>query len=190
MFLYIRQWLLKVMQIMKKGLCSLLAAVLLALVVAVTPAFAAGMNANEQKAYDEFCAILDKYAVSNGGWFDAYHNKQYKEEARSALLHQHIDLDQTAYQEFSDILKKIDPILAKCHSEREAWSHYDEIVKLVNSVANKYDMDVYVTSSDHNAHVVVKQTGYGLVQTGIVAGASAAVLCVAFFISKKFKLFL
>lgn len=173
---------------MKKGLWSILAAVLLALVVA-TPAFAAGMNANEQKAYDEFCAILDKYATSNGGWFDSYHNKQYKEEARSALLHEHIDLDQTAYQEFSDILKKIDPILAKCHSEREAWSHYDEIVKLVNSVANKYDMDVYVTSSDHNAHVVVKQTGFSLAQTGIVAGSAALVLCVAFFITKKSKFF-
>lgn len=180
---------MKVMSQMKKGLFAFLAAVLLALVVA-TPAFAAGMNSNEQKAYDEFCAILDKYAVSNGGWFDSYHNKQYKEEARSALLHEHIDLDGTAYQEFSDILKKIDPILATCNSEREAWSHYDEIVKLVNSVANKYDMDVYVTASDHNAHVIVKQTGFGLAQTATVAAAAGVVLCGAFFVAKKSKLFI
>lgn len=173
---------------MKKGFFAVLAAVLLALCV-VSTAFAAELNANEQKAYDEFCAILDKYDVANGGWFATSHSKQYKEEARSALLNEAVDLDETAYQEFSDVLKKIDPILAKCNSQRDAWNHYDEIVGLVNGVANKYGMNVSVDADDFEAHVVVKQTGFGLAQTAFIAGAAVLVLCGAFAIAKKNNLF-
>lgn len=173
---------------MKKCIFAFLAAILLALVV-VSPAYATGMNSNEQKAYDELCAMLDKYDEAGGGWLESSHAKQYKEEARSALLHEHVNLDEDDYQDVSNVLKKIDGILASCNSQEEAWDRYDEISNLVNRVTRKYDMQVFFDSESEEIHAVVKQTEFNFVQSGTVVALALVTLGIASLIAKKSKHF-
>lgn len=178
---------------MKKGFVAIVMATLLSLFAFAPAAFAADMNSNEQKAYDEFCAILDKFEARTN--FD--HAGQYKSEAKRALLDSRIDLDANAYSQFSSILKQIDGVLADCNTQGEAWKKRDQIIPLVNSVANKYKMNVTVDAKTFDATVtidgdtvastgsVVKQTGFSMGEAALMAAVAAVALGGAFYATRK-----
>lgn len=189
---------------MKKRFLSLFAAVLLVL-AAVTPAFAAtvhgnsntggDMNSVEEELLGKFDDIMGKYR-----WFK--HRDQYYEEARAALLDSRIDLDSGAKTKFNDVLDDIDAILATCSGQDDAWNkHGQEIIGLVNGVSKSYKMTVSVDSLTKDATVMidgkaaggtaspVKQTGFDLGKTALVAASSVAVLTVVFFVARKKNLF-
>lgn len=194
---------MKVMSPMKKRFLTLFAAVLLVL-AAAGPAFAAvhgnsnqggDMNSVEEKLLNKFDGIMKKYT-----WFK--HRDQYYEEARAALLDSRIDLDSGAETKFNKVLDDIDAILATCSGQADAWNnHGQEIINLTNSVSKSYKMTVTVDSLTKDATVMidgkaaggtaspVKQTGFDLGKTALVAASSVAVLTVVFFVARKKNLF-
>lgn len=166
----------------------------------VAPAYAAGLNSNEQNLLKEFKAEMDKWPL------DDDHKNQYYGEAESAL--NSVDLDAGACDEFSNTIKEVHDILSKydIKTQHDLWTHYDEIANKVNSVGAKYyKLHVTVDSTKHYAKVtwevdgktstaastssVVRQTGFGVGQTVAVAGVSVAVLVGAYVVARKKQLF-
>ncbi len=182
----------KVIRIMKKGLFAFVLAALLSVTFAI-PAFAAEINADEQKVYDEFAAVVD-----GKSWLKDEFKNQYKTEAQNALLK--VDLDANACAEFSQVVKDVDAELAGCNSQKEAKQHLNTILKIINDVAGKYNMKVSVNAKNYavvtvNGSVVattatgVNQTGFGLAQTALVLAAAVATLAGAFVVARKNSLF-
>ena len=168
----------------------------------VAPAYAAGLNSNEQKLLDEFKQEM-QYWQTNAG-FDQAHLNQYYGEAETAL--NAVDLDAAAYDDFSQAIKDIHKIFEGSKTRNDLWKHYPEIADLLNNIGKKYyKLHVTVDSKTNNAKVtweidgktstaastssVVKQTGFGVGQTVAVAGVSVAVLVGAYVVARKKQLF-
>lgn len=193
---------------MKKGIFAALLAVLM-MFVAVKPAFAGSINANEDKLLSEFNSVIGEYSSAVGS-----HADQYKLQARSALNNDAIDLNETAYNEFMQVINTCRGILADNNviTGADGWAVRNQLLSAINDVAKKYNMTV--TLKDNGDAVVtisvpadsksgapaktvtvadtkknVNQTGFGLGQTALVAAAAATVLAGAFFVARKNKLF-
>lgn len=185
---------------LKNKIAAFVLTLLMSVSVAVPSAFAADMNKNEEKAYDEFCAVLDRFEARTN--FD--HAGQYKAEAKKALLDSRIDLDATAVSKFSEVLSKVDSIFEDCNTQAEAWARRDEIVPAVNKVANQYNMTVTVDAKTKDAKVtingdtiastssnsssgtkIVKQTGFSVGQSLTVAAMAGVSLVIAFAITRR-----
>ena len=166
----------------------------------VAPAYAAGLNSNEQNLLNEFSAEMDKWPL------DKEHKDQYYGEAQSAL--NAVDLDAAACDDFSQAIKDVHSLLSQydIKTQGDLWEHYKEIADIVNKVGAKYyKLHVTVDSTKHYAKVtwevdgktstaassskVVKQTGFGVGQTVAVAGVSVAVLVGAYAVARKKQLF-
>lgn len=189
---------------MKKGILAAILAVMM-MFVAVKPAYAGSINANEDKLLNEFSAVVSEYSGAVGG-----HDKQYASEARNALNNDLIDLDDAAYGKFSQVIKDCKAILANNNVKTGADGRAvaPQLLSAINGVAKDYNMTVSL--KDNGDAVVsitdpskpgstakpvagtksnVNQTGFGLAQTALVAGATATILAGAFFVARKNKLF-
>lgn len=184
---------------MKKGIFASIFGVLLALVLA-TPAFAGTMNSSEQAVYDRFCQVVqDKVGIL----LEQDRADSFKDWAEKALVHDEIDLDQAACDELDDM---IDQVLAYIEengidTKAEASAAYPEIAKLINTVSEKYGITVVVNASLKDGELLVNgkpigttgdlvnNTGFGLGRTVVVAGTAVAVLCGAYVVARKNRLF-
>ena len=194
---------------MKKGLFAFVLAAILS-VVMVVPAFAAnnGLNSNEQAAFDHGMSVANKW--KDAGVLNATDVSNYNEQATAAL--NAVDLSKEASDEFIAAINKIDGMVAAQKEAGKPMSQIREaLLSEINAVANKYNMyvsykagthaqvTVTVKSTDSSGNAktttvastgsTVKQTGFGLEQTAIVAAASVAVLAGAFFVARKKQLF-
>ncbi len=193
---------------MKKGILASVMAMVLSLLM-ITPAFAAELNSNEEALYDEFCSTVDKYKSALDDNTNYPVSSHYKSQAKSALAK--VDLDAGACNEFSGVIKDVDKLLNGSTTRAQLKAKLPDALSKVNAVANKYGMNVsvgshgYVTitieGSDNNgvkkgtsttvadSSKVTKQTGFGLAQTAVVAGAATAVLAGAVVFARKNQLF-
>lgn len=188
---------------MKKGILAAILAVLV-MAVAVKPAYAGTINANEDKLLGEFNAVVEEYR----GMLGDDHANQYESQARSALSNDAIDLNDAAYGEFTQVIKDAKAVLTSNNvtTSAEASKHSAEMLEIINKVATKYNMKVSLdakhyavvtvtnpttgkTSTVASTKTAVNQTGFGLAQTAVVAGAAVAVLAGAAFVARKNKLF-
>ena len=84
---------------------------------------------------------------------------------------------------------------------KAAWDAYPAIAKMINELSEQYGITVIVNVADRMGELQVngktvgttasgaKQTGFGLAQTAIVAGAATATLAGAFVVARKNRLF-
>lgn len=183
----------------KKSIFATVLAVMLAFVFA-TPAFAGTMNSNEKVVYDKFCAAVDSKIPT------LVHQERansFKSWAEKALTDDSIDLTEDDCNKFS---AKIDEVLAYIESNgitdnKAAWDAYPTIAKMINELSEQYGITVIVNVADRMGELQVngktvgttasgaKQTGFGLAQTAIVAGAATATLAGAFVVARKNRLF-
>lgn len=155
---------------------------------------------------------------SKGHEFNEEHRKQYFTEAENALLALDLtdaacDEFYAVVDEVNQVFKD-----AGCKTREELWACYPKIIDKINSVGKKY-YNLHVTVEDkyegevngHWAKVtyevpsnngsgtkkstaastsgVVKQTGFGLGQTAVVAVAAATMLVGAYVVARKKNLF-
>ena len=183
----------------KKSIFATVLAVMLAFVFA-TPALAGTMNSNEKVVYDKFCAAVDSKIPT------LVHQERansFKSWAEKALTDDSIDLTEDDCNKFS---AKIDEVLAYIESNgitdnKAAWDAYPTIAKMINELSEQYGITVTVNVADRMGELQVngktvettatgaKQTGFGLAQTAIVAGAATATLAGAFVVARKNRLF-
>ena len=135
--------------------------------VFATPALAGTMNSNEKVVYDKFCAAVDSKVPQ--------------------LLHQPRANSFKSWAENAD--------------NKAAWDAYPAIAKMINELSEQYGITVIVNVADRMGELQVngktvgttasgaKQTGFGLAQTAIVAGAATATLAGAFVVARKNRLF-
>lgn len=181
----------------------------------VSPAYAATLSGAEQKVLNKFEGEL-KYWMEHTD-FDNDHKQQYYTEAKNALLA--VDLTDAACKEFEGVVDQIHKVFvdAGCKTRHDLWLCYPKIAPIINTVGTKY-YKLHVTVSDHqfssrrkgwcdghwakvtyelnnktytavSTSKVVKQTGFDLTRTVMVMAASALVLVVAYFVSRKLRLF-
>ena len=168
--------------------------------VFATPAFAGTMNSNEKVVYDKFCAAVDSKIPT------LVHQERansFKSWAEKALTDDSIDLTEDDCNKFS---AKIDEVLAYIEDNgiadnKAAWDAYPAIAKMINELSEQYGITVIVNVADRMGELQVngktvgttasgaKQTGFGLAQTAIVAGAATATLAGAFVVARKNRLF-
>lgn len=191
---------------MKKGLFAFVLAAILSVVMTV-PAFAAGIDANEEAVQKHGLEVADKW-VKNGVLNSADYSN-YEEQSKSAL--NKVDLSKEACDEFWAAIDQIDQKVQAQYDKGGKMSDIkQDLLSTINGVAKKYNMSVAATGNHAQVSVTVsttsstgttktttvastgstvKQTGFGLEQTAIVAAASVAVLAGAFFVARKKQLF-
>jgi len=168
--------------------------------VFATPALAGTMNSNEKVVYDKFCAAVDGKVPT---LLNQNRANSFKSWAEKALTDDSFDLTEADCNQFS---AKIDEVLAYIenngiNSTDAALKAYPTIAKMINELSEKYGITVLVNPADHMGELQVngktvgttstgaKQTGFGLAQTAVVAGAAAATLAGAFVVARKNRLF-
>lgn len=156
------------------------------------PAFAANeVTANEQRVYDAFVSVVDKYSGFNQKSKDR--GEQYKAMAEKALIA--ADLNKAACD---DLKACVDRVAAFIESKNPQSAHdmlllSGDVVTMVNNTANKYGLKVSLSDTSYSGVKVlkdgkwvspepgsggsgsgsgsnpIKQTGYDLTATVVVA---------------------
>ena len=199
---------------MRKKLLAFLSVFALVFSIAV-PAHAASLSGAEQQVLDKFKGVLDYWEQTTD--FDEDHVQQYYKEAERALLA--VDLSDEACKEFEGVVDQVNQVFKdhNCKTRHELWECIDEILPMINNVGAKY-YKLHVTVSGHVPETfalghctghwaevtweidgqestvattgnIVRQTGFGLLRTVGVCVASLTVLCSAYGVAHKRRLF-
>ena len=179
---------------MKKRIIAIVVAMVMVFTSAAVAFAASGVSADEQATLDKFCQMVDERLKP----IDEEIANQYKAEAEQALAK--VELDKTACDELSAAIDKVGEILDKNNAtdKKTAAACLPEVLKTVNAVANKYNMDVAVNTLSRKGYATVtingepavdptpvNQTGFDTTATIIVAALVVVALGAGFAVVTK-----
>lgn len=183
---------------MKKGILTLVMALVMS-VLAIMPAMAAsGLNSNEEALLKEFEAGVDTKADLLGATIVA----QWKNEAANALAQ--VDLDANACADLSQGIKNAVASVKDITTRRGLKAAAPGVVSAVNAISQKYGMTVTVSDKGYAKVTIttaagktvagdngraVHQTGFGMAQTAAVCSFMIVLLIGAVALIRRQRLF-